>query len=298
MDKLGYQTVWRRVRPIAVMGIIAATLGAFVWFFVTHPEVAQRLRSVGLPSAVMLVALYGVMTCLLAFIYDLTLRLCGTRLSYGENFLLTAYSSIVNFFGPLQSGPGMRMVYLKKKHGVSARRYMLATLLYYAVFAMVSAGFFVLGTGVWWLVPPAMIAVGAVSTWVIKRHVRRVDGLQLQTSWQLLAGFVAGVVGQLVVVALIYAVELQALQQSFNLQQVLAYTGTANFALFVSLTPGALGFREAFLLFTRQLTGLDSGTILAASAIDRTAYIVFLALLFVVILLALGQSRLRALRAE
>lgn len=74
----------------------------------------------------------------------------------------------------------------------------------------------------------------------------------------------------------IYFVELKAVMPSVNLGQVLIYTGAANFALFVSLTPGAIGFRESFLIFSEKLHHISSSTVVAASTIDRSVYIVLL----------------------
>jgi uncharacterized membrane protein YbhN (UPF0104 family) len=52
-------------------------------------------------------------------------------------------------------------------------------------------------------------------------------------------------------------------------------------ALFVSLTPGAIGIREAFLTFSQQLHHIDTSTIVAANIIDRAVYLVFLGVLFI-----------------
>jgi uncharacterized membrane protein YbhN (UPF0104 family) len=291
-------SVLRRLRPVLAMGVIVLTIGLFAGFFASNDEAVRQMRSVGIGTVLAILVLYALMMAALAFIYELMLRMCGVRMGYRENFLLTAYSSIVNFFGPLQSGPGVRMVYLKRKHGVSVKRYMLATLLYYACFAMVSAAFFLLGTSAWWLVLLGVATVGITCAVIIRWYSKRAGGSPLVMTPRLMLGLVLGVVVQLGIVAAIYGVELRSLGQNVGVRQVLAYTGTANFALFVSLTPGALGFREAFLLFTRELTGLSSATIVAANLIDRVVYVLFLALLFGGILLAMGRSRLRGLKEE
>jgi uncharacterized membrane protein YbhN (UPF0104 family) len=84
-------------------------------------------------------------------------------------------------------------------------------------------------------------------------------------------------------VVIIYYTELRSLSHvSFG--QALIYAGAADFALFVSLTPGAIGFRESFLLFSRDLHHIGSGTIAAASLIDRAIYIILLGILFVIAL--------------
>ena len=75
----------------------------------------------------------------------------------------------------------------------------------------------------------------------------------------------------------------------------MTYSGAANFALFVSLTPGAIGFRETFLIFTEHLDRINTATVLSANVIDRSVYIVFLAILF---LLAIGINLKKRLRVK
>jgi uncharacterized membrane protein YbhN (UPF0104 family) len=89
---------------------------------------------------------------------------------------------------------------------------------------------------------------------------------------------------QLFVWAVIYYVELRAVHTGASLLQAITYGGAANFALFVSLTPGAIGFREAFLAFSKQLHHISTSGILAASVIDRSVFVVFLGLMALAIL--------------
>ena len=98
--------------------------------------------------------------------------------------------------------------------------------------------------------------------------------------------------GQLMTQALIYGIEIHSLNVSSSLARVISYTGAANFSLFVSLTPGAIGFREAFLEFSRQLHHFSTATILAANVVDRGVFLVFLGILFLVMLLTHARQRL------
>ena len=91
------------------------------------------------------------------------------------------------------------------------------------------------------------------------------------------------VAAQLACYVLIYFVELQMVQAGANLRQVVAYAGAANFSLFVSLTPGGIGIREAFLAFSTKLHGIGLTSIVAANVIDRAVYVVVLGLLFAVL---------------
>jgi uncharacterized membrane protein YbhN (UPF0104 family) len=82
-------------------------------------------------------------------------------------------------------------------------------------------------------------------------------------------------------VSLIYYFELRSVAPATHYSQAIIYTGAANLALFVSLTPGAIGFRESFLLFSQHLHHINSSSIVAASLIDRSVYILFLVILLI-----------------
>jgi uncharacterized membrane protein YbhN (UPF0104 family) len=224
---------------------------------------------------------------ILLFIYDSCMLLCGKKLPFKEKFLLTSYSSIANFFGPLQSGPGVRAVYLKAKHNIRIRDYTLATLLYYAMYAFISAFCLLVGTRPWWQTVLALLAVAGLSTLVLWWFTRR-DKTASESHFKLRRGplitmFIVTLL-QVLLTTVIYFTELRAVNHHISFGQAVSYTGAANFALFVSLTPGAIGFRETFLEFSRHLHHVQTPDILSANLIDRAAYIIFLLVLFVVVL--------------
>jgi uncharacterized membrane protein YbhN (UPF0104 family) len=82
---------------------------------------------------------------------------------------------------------------------------------------------------------------------------------------------------QIAAVSLIYFLELRNVAPGTHFSQAIIYTGAANLALFVSLTPGAIGFRESFLLFSQNLHHVSGSTIVAASILDRAVYVLVLA---------------------
>jgi uncharacterized membrane protein YbhN (UPF0104 family) len=87
-------------------------------------------------------------------------------------------------------------------------------------------------------------------------------------------------------------VQLNAVDPGITASQVAVYTGAANLALFVSFTPGAIGFRESFLVFTQQLHHISNSTIVAANTIDRSVYVLMLLILGLVILATHARRRL------
>lgn len=286
----------RPLRTLLPVGIILITIAVFVYFFARHPQILHALGNTQPWTLVLIAVLYCLFLLCLIGVYDVTLRMCGKPLAAKENFLLTAYSTIVNFFGPLQSGPGVRAAYLKQRHKIKLRDYTLATLIYYGFYAVISALFLFVGSQLWWLAVPAAVVAGGISYLVIRlafnRGRRKVGGISLRLTPRLLGLLFFATFCQLAVQVVIYFVELHAVHNPASLRQAITYGGAANFALFVSLTPGAIGFREAFLEFSRQLHHISTASILAASVIDRAVYVVFLGLLFLMVLSLHARQRL------
>src|SRR5260370_1270622 len=99
----------KKYRRWGALAVLALTVVLVVNFFTSNPEYLARLRTVP-PSVIMLVVLLNIPAMAsLAWAYAAMMRLCGKTLDVKENLLLTAYSSLANFFGPLQTGPGVRM---------------------------------------------------------------------------------------------------------------------------------------------------------------------------------------------
>lgn len=280
-------------RSILASAIIVVTVAVFVQYFAAHPEIITQLGNVPVGTIVLLFALYGLFVWCLSFINIGTLRLCRTTIAAGESLLLSMYSSVINFFGPLQSGPAFRAIYLKRAHKVKLSQYTAASLLYYAFYGIFSGVFLLSAVFAWWLIPLALVAsIGVVIVWRRTQWLHRFTFLDLRR-WHLLA---AASLAQVVLLAVIYYVELQAVAPGTTISQALIYTGAANFALFVSITPGAIGFRESFLVLTEQLHGIDPTTIVAANTLDRAIYVILLLILALLIGLTHANQRFRAIR--
>ena len=288
MYGMSLRTIWR---PIAVSIIVAATVAAFAHYFDIHPEIWRQLQYTPVHILVALCALYLLFIGSLALINSATLRLCNTRLDNRESLLLTAYSSVINFFGPLQSGPAFRAAYLKRRHGTVLKKYGTATLLYYLFYACFSGLFLISGLVGWWLIPLTILFVAG--GWVLYlqklKTNKRLTALTI-SNWYYLA---AATLLQVSLQVAIYYVELRSIVPSVHLSQVIVYTGAANFALFVSITPGAIGFRESFLLFSQHLHHISNSAIVLATTIDRAAYIIVLLLMAMLIFGTHAQTRLK-----
>ncbi len=117
---------------------IAAIFTFFVfvgYYLINHPEIIQNILGIGYLNTLWLLMLYGGVLMTNFGIMYATILLCRKKLSIKNSLLLTIYSSLINFFGPLQSGPAVRAVYLKTKIKLRIRDYTYAMLFYYFAFA-------------------------------------------------------------------------------------------------------------------------------------------------------------------
>jgi len=262
------------VKKILAIVIIFATVTAIVAYYIKKPDLFDELKQTPPYIVALLFMLYLAFIGALALINDATLKLCKKPIEPKESIKVTMYSSFINFFGPLQSGPAFRAVYFKKLHNVDLKKFALATLVYYLFYAIISAVFLLIGIVKWYILPASLIVliVGILYLKFSPKMLSKVKLLSLTyLPYMALATF-----AQIVIQVVIYYFELRSLVPGLGLEQVLAYTGAANFALFVSFTPGALGFREGFLLFSEKIHHIDPGSIVVATTLDRAVYVLVL----------------------
>lgn len=285
----------RKVKLVLAPLILLVTLGAFAHYLSGHPELIAQLKQTSPGTVAWVLLLYCVWFFALILLLAASLRMYRKAMPRQENFLLNAYSSLINFFGPGQSGPAVRGAYLYKRHGVRLKDYMFTTFLYYAFYAVISAFLLFAGSRPVWQTFLLLVLVATTCFSFIRRYARRsriaADKPALTPSNVGLIGLAA--VLQAIAQVAIYFVELQSVHAHVSLAQVTSYTGAANFSLFVALTPGAIGIRESFLLFTQQLHHIGSQTIVAANVIDRGVYVLFLGLLFALVVSLHAKAKLR-----
>lgn len=259
----------KRALAIAVLVLVAAFIAVYV---AIRPEIVADVLAVGPVALGWLTGLYALIIVTHWAILLLTVRWCAATIGGREGLLLTVYSTVANFFGPLQSGPGVRAAYLKAKVGVRLRDFTMATLVYYLAFGAVNVSLLFVRTLPWLtaLGLVATVAVVAVTAW------RSGAGRRVAT-----VAIAAVTTLQALLMAVVYGVELNAVAgPGADALQSLVYSASANLSLFVSITPGAIGFREAFLGFAQSLHGVGLDAIIAAGIVDRAFYVLFLGVLF------------------
>ena len=274
----------KKLKPYISIGLLLAALGIAALYVSDHRYLITQLRHTPLRVGLTVLALYVIMFVVLMIKFSATLKICNTKIDDQENVKLNAHTLLINFFIPGQGGPVYTSAYLFKKHGLKIKNYLSATVLYYLIYALLSVCLLLAGSRPLYQTIIAVVAVGALGLFLARRYMNRAhlgkDSLSLHPptiSW-----LTAATLLQAVVQTAIYAVELKSVNHAISLSQIITYTGAANLAMFAALTPGAIGIRESFLLFTEKLNHLSSNNILLASLIDRSIYLVFLGLLIVV----------------
>ena len=264
----------RHNKKLISIAIIFAFLIFLGYYIIDRPEVLQSILDIGYINTFWLLTLYsGVLITNFGIMYA-TILLCRKKLSIKNSLLLTIYSSVINFFGPLQSGPAVRAIYLKTKIGLRIRDYTYAILFYYFSFAAINVSLLFINTLPWLtfigiLIDIIITIIGTIKLGFgpLKKYVLYIFVLTIM---------------QIIFMTFIYSVELNAINHlvGYNIMQTIVYTASANLSLFVALTPGAIGFREAFLVLSQSLHNIPLTSIIASGLIDRAVYIFFLVVLF------------------
>jgi uncharacterized membrane protein YbhN (UPF0104 family) len=284
-----------RMRKILSLAILVISVILFTGYAKNNPSIFSEIAGLGLGHAVLILLLYFIFLLFNAFILSINVKMCSSTIKNMEGFLLNAYSTIVNFFGPLQSGPGFRAIYLKKRLGIKLRHYGLASIYYYLFYAYFSS-LILLGAWNAWSIP--FLLFGAPVVAIVAILLSKKYLVIFLPPPKLLLLLALATMAQVILGATIYFFELRSIDASVSLTQTLIYTGTANFAMYISLTPGAIGVRESFLLFAQRAHGIESHTIIAASVIDRAIYFVFLGFIFILTFSLHAKSRLETKSAE
>ncbi len=295
----------RYIKWFLSVAIIIATFGLFAWYITTKPEVLKVVFSLQLGTLILLCLGYTMTIAANAFVLYYSLRLLRKRVPLLENIILTGYSSIVNFFGPLQSGPGFRAVYLKRMHKVKIRDFLFVSIIFYGFFGLIngmvigiiSAIHFGQVALLLWVA--AAIIILALGGWML--HTKYPDLISRMRIFMQRKDFWYIGLGALLLSAatvFTYYFELLTVHPDTSLFQTIVYTAAANLALFVSLTPGALGIRESFLVLSQQLHQIPSDAIVGASVIDRAFYVIFLLGMLLILLAMNVKKRLRVVETR
>lgn len=276
------------------IGLLLITIVIFGIYIHDHSYLLNRLKTISPWIILWLTLLYGLWFVALSVIIKYSLKICNVKLSAQENILLNAYSTIVNFFVPGQGGPAVRGAYLYKKYKLKIRLYILVTLIYYLIYGVINSLITFSTTKYWWILAPLYLGVFLISFYGGRKYISKfkIKHEELNFKPINLIYLTLATMFQILIVMTINIIELHSVNHSVSLKQIMIYTGVENLTIFVALTPGAIGIRESFLIFSRKLHHISVASIISASIIDRSIFIIVLAILLIYVVVTHTKSKL------
>lgn len=273
------------------VGLLVLTLIAFIYYFVQNQELFNRIGNLTWWQVLLIILGQSIVFFSNILVSIIFLQFIGKKLHFLDSTRITAYSSLVNFFGFLQGGVGLRGVYFKRHFGMTLKKYFGLTVIQYLFLFGISGLFVLIGISFTTSLSSALLLgtltiVFVVVAVLLFRKTRAVQKIRTKLSalTQLLQArpltmLLAVIILQLLGSLLASFTELQAIGADVSLGGLLIYTGTSQFAIVIALTPGAIGIREALLLIVQQQMHLTTQDIVLAATVDRAIYFVTLALI-------------------
>jgi uncharacterized membrane protein YbhN (UPF0104 family) len=265
----------------------------FAFYLRSNSEQFNSLRNVSFFSVVLIVV--GQLTVLLsnAILLRYIARLFKKPLPLMESIRVTAYSSLINFFGFLQGGVGFRGYYLYQYYAIPVKKYVAMTTVQYAIVFGLS-GLMVL-TGLVFakqntltpLLVTALISfiVIVTATFLFIYYKKTAFTVRIISRIETATKFLnASIVGKIILVAtlqllgsaLAYYVGLRSIGAEVSVESLFIYTGVSQFSILIALTPGAIGIREGLLLIVSTQMNLSTQDIVLAATIDRAVFFITL----------------------
>ncbi|MEN6437830.1 MAG: lysylphosphatidylglycerol synthase transmembrane domain-containing protein [Syntrophobacter sp.] len=235
----------------------------------------------------------------------------GIRLGFSEYFSISILTSFGNVFLPMKGGAGFKAVYLKSKYNYDYSYFVAGLAGNYLVCFNVTALTALAGMGLYWSgtgyfnIPAAAVFIGiaVAAFWVIFFPPRAFDWIPLRWARaqanQVLSGWnTVRKSGRTVAYLFILAstnvfissvmcwLEFSAFGMRdaqglpIGIAQSAVFSAIGSLAVFIGLTPAALGVRESLLMFSSEILGISPAQALTASLLDRTVSFLVLAMLF------------------
>lgn len=305
----------RRVIRVAIVVIV---LGLLIRAVVRDDELRNQLATLS-GRTFLIGSVFAVLQMLsLAYFLKVVVDNLANRIDMPTSLHTTAVSTLANYFLPFRGGAGVRAVYLKRYHGLSYEKFVVTLYGNYIILILVNATIaatLLLAPSVEWntsvaivfitLVAMASLAISLISPRLrldelLVFLVERVGGRFVAASatrirnviegWKTIAGDL-GLLRRMIAVVIVnffarlgmFAFLFAELGVDASIEAVVIIAAVTNLTIFVALTPGALGIREAVLTVFSVSVGVSESNVLAASLAERAVTLVTVGLLAAVL---------------
>lgn len=291
----------------------------FVWYAWSNPELFEPLTQVGL-GFLFLIIFFRVITIWSNGLFTKwTVEAFTNKLSMREGFMVAVLTAVGNFFGPLLGGMGVRAVYLKKYHQLPYSKFTATLIGYYQMMFIFNSLMAIIGLLLLARTGQSTALLLFFAAWMLgfasfafirlpaRRRFKAIEQTRvgkvlvkiiydIEDGWQLLRQNrrllirMAGLaIINLIALYFVSLLEFMALGLQINFAALALYTALVQASLLLSITPGAVGLREAMLVILAGTIGLSTQEIVQVAVLDRGIYFVMLAIL----MLATRHSKMR-----
>jgi uncharacterized membrane protein YbhN (UPF0104 family) len=290
---------WTRIRRL-LPHLLAALLliAAVVWIAQDWEQVSEAVSLS--PAHMAALAILSLLSILLVgLLNQFLVEHFGVQMKIVQWSSLALASTLTNYLLPLRAGIALRAAYLNQRFGLTLGKFTATLAVFYVMTVLVNSllGILVLAwlgwrTGVvsWPILGVfAVVGAGCLAALLLgpgladrpqHRGWRRLVQQALQ-GWQecrrshrLLRRVAGLVVLATLIQALRMMVAFAAIGQVIDLAAGLFLGALLMLSTFLSITPAALGIREAAIVFSSLATGVTPELSLLAGALDRAASIV------------------------
>jgi len=288
----------KRIFQIVILIILIAWFGVYLH---QHLEEFQQLKIANFFYAIPLGMLF---ICLLinnGLIVKYLLEPFEITLKFKEWFGLSVITSLGNYLTPFRGGAIARAVYLKKIHQFSYSHFLstlagiyIVIFLVYSLFGLsamtllnyyygiFNALIFVFFLGLFLFLLAIIVfspEIKKTKYSFINKCIEVINGWHLvKSNKKVLFATTLITIINVVIMVLMMLLEFKIFGVNIGLLNILFLSIISTFGSFISITPGALGIKEAIVAFTATVINLPISQVLAVSILDRA---VGLAIIFI-----------------
>lgn len=292
-----------------ILSIIILVL--FGWYLVSHTNDFKALLSINPLYIIALITISISGIIINGVFMKWSMKLFEKNISFDESIKVSLISTVGNFFAPAGSGLGFRAVYLKKQHNLTYSDYISV------VFCNYILSFFVIsliGLGAIYVLPDSgspsyrilsaalfgLLIASIVGMFVrVKksfvdsqknRFLKKIAEIlmRITNGWQLILSHrqtMFRLLGLMVLNTGLLVLSAYILTQSINAQLsiagVILFGVIGSLSLFINITPGNLGVKEATIIIFSTTIGLTTSQIISLAIIERATLFIVMFLLWV-----------------
>jgi len=281
----------------------------FVWYFVTHIDDFGILLNINFVFVILLICAYIGGIVINGIFMKWSIALFGKNIKFIESIRVSLISTVGNFFAPAGSGLAFRAVYLKKRHSLAYSDYtsivfcnyvfaflvnaILGLVALYALRSHYSNSYIILGI---FFVILLVASVTALFLRVNKKNItyknklitKAMDALvKISNGWRLILmnkKLMLGLFGLVIANTVLLILSTYFIMSSIGIQLSVAglvlFSALGSLSIFINITPGNLGIKEALYIIFSTVIGLTAAQILSAALIDRTVLFLVISVLW------------------